>query len=219
MTESQEDKNVIESLFTNMRQKLNNLNIKEAFSSSIASVCSDKLLDQILSENIPLNIDSGFTSENLQNYLYISAFWGFHDFAKTLLSFNPDINFRNRSTGFTCLHAACFNEHQQVVELLLSNGADVNIEDFSGRSCLDFASTSKKLWPLFEALKFKRTSDEELVKKGILKTSFDNNSENMNKKETMEPITIKSETDKNSFHSSNFKRRSKETVSSLLHWS
>ena len=44
MTESQEDKNVIESLFTNMRQKLNNLNIKEAFSSSIASVCSDKVI-------------------------------------------------------------------------------------------------------------------------------------------------------------------------------
>jgi len=57
--------------------------------------------------------------------------------AKKLLNAEADINIRNTAEESTPLHGACYDCLEDVVELLLSRGADVYAKDRRGRTPLD----------------------------------------------------------------------------------
>ena len=55
---------------------------------------------------------------------------------KTLLKGNPDLVFSKDNKGLTPLHHAAFNGHQNLVELLLANKAEVNAKTTNGMTPL-----------------------------------------------------------------------------------
>ncbi|XP_061185710.1 poly [ADP-ribose] polymerase tankyrase-2-like isoform X1 [Saccostrea echinata] len=125
-----------------------------------------KLVEKFLTENIRLQ---GSGPEVLQSQLYISCFWGMRDIVQQLLSKGVDVNFKNKGTLWTPLHAATFQEHGPVVMVLLENGANPEIPDSEGRTPKDFASASDKIWPHFAALGLERTPRWELIEKSVIK--------------------------------------------------
>ena len=54
-----------------------------------------------------------------------------------------DVNAKS-DEGWTALHEAAFEGRKEIVELLISNGADVNAKGESGRTPLDLATQSKR---------------------------------------------------------------------------
>ena len=99
----------------------------------------------------------------LQYYLYTSAFWGFSDLLTRILDSGADVNIQNADTGWTPLHAAVFQEHFKAIVALLGRGANVGLKDSDGRSALDLASASSRIWYLFEELGHKKTPRATLV--------------------------------------------------------
>ena len=53
------------------------------------------------------------------------------------------VNAKNKNR-WTALHEAAFGGRKETVELLISNGADVNAKGESGRTPLDLATQSKR---------------------------------------------------------------------------
>nr|XP_034317800.1 protein phosphatase 1 regulatory subunit 12A isoform X3 [Crassostrea gigas] len=98
-----------------------------------------------------------------------ACFWGMKEIVQQLLSRGVDINFQNKGTLWTPLHAAAFQEHGPVVMVLLENGAAPEKPDSEGRTPKDFASASDKIWPHFGALGLERTPRWELVEKSVIK--------------------------------------------------
>ncbi|XP_075250425.1 uncharacterized protein LOC142342764 isoform X2 [Convolutriloba macropyga] len=138
--------------------------------SSMSQIGHEDLVVELLSEQI---ICPELTAENqkevLQYYLYTCAFWGFSDLVSKLLEFKADVNCQNTGTLWTPLHAAVFQEHTKVSMVLLSSGADVHLKDSRGRSPLDFASISPKVWYLFEERGHQKTAKQQLIELEVVK--------------------------------------------------
>lgn len=138
--------------------------------STLAQQGDDLLVERFLTENIRIQ---GSGPEVLQSQLYISCFWGMKEIVHQLLSRGVDINFQNKGTLWTPLHAAAFQEHGPVVMVLLENRAAPEKPDSEGRTPKDFASASDKIWPHFGALGLERTPRWELVEKSVIKKESD----------------------------------------------
>nr|CAB3245717.1 protein fem-1 homolog C [Phallusia mammillata] len=135
--------------------------------STVAMKCEEQLLDEFLAEKAPTNILS--FKDFLQSQMYTACFWGFYDVVCALIGYGADVNLKNQGSFWTPLHAACFQEHEKIVSILLENGAKVMAKDQGGRTCVDFASVSNILWPLFESCGCKRTPGKDLMKLGLLR--------------------------------------------------
>uniref|UniRef100_H2ZQB5 Uncharacterized protein n=1 Tax=Ciona savignyi TaxID=51511 RepID=H2ZQB5_CIOSA len=141
--------------------------------SSVAMKCDDKLLEEFLNDKPDTNNQN--LTVFIQAQLYTAAFWGFYDVTKALIQNGADVNYPNQTTLWTPLHAACFQEHEQIITLLLENGANINALDKDGRSCIDIASVSNRVWNQFTDLGCKRTPDALLIRKGLLRSDPTNN--------------------------------------------
>ncbi|CAK8696024.1 unnamed protein product [Clavelina lepadiformis] len=135
--------------------------------STVAMHCNEKLLEEFLNDTPVIKQTS--LKEFLQGQLYTAAFWGFHDVITVLLEYGADLNHKNQGTLWTPLHAACFQEHDKVVDLLIEKGANVRAKDKQGRTCVDIASASSKIWKRFERMKCERTSENALIRKGLIR--------------------------------------------------
>jgi 7,8-dihydropterin-6-yl-methyl-4-(beta-D-ribofuranosyl)aminobenzene 5'-phosphate synthase len=62
------------------------------------------------------------------------------DTVKKLLNKNPDLLKTKDENGITPMHVAANGGHKEIIELLLSKGADANIKDNNGRTPLFFAA-------------------------------------------------------------------------------
>lgn len=60
-----------------------------------------------------------------------------------------NINFQNEY-GETPLHLACLNNRLTTIQLLLDNGADINIKDIDGKSPFDFGSHDKEAQKIYD---------------------------------------------------------------------
>lgn len=84
--------------------------------------------------NINLSID-----EDGGTCLHYAAWGGYKELAELLLQeLNDDVNKRSSDTNSTPLHFAAYG-HDEIVELLLGSGADVNALDHDGNTPLHFA--------------------------------------------------------------------------------
>ncbi|XP_038044361.1 26S proteasome non-ATPase regulatory subunit 10-like [Patiria miniata] len=155
-----------ESVMQDLQKQLAVAKISVPEMSTLAQKGNETLVEKFLSESVEVHGDS----ENIrQSQLYIAAFWGFHDVIKTLIQAGADVNYQNKDTLWTPLHAAAFQEHGKIIMILLENGAKPEIPDKEGRSAKDFASASDKIWSHFAVLGCKRTSKIDLIEKGIIK--------------------------------------------------
>ncbi|XP_045168751.2 ankyrin repeat and SOCS box protein 11-like isoform X2 [Mercenaria mercenaria] len=136
--------------------------------STLAQEGDEQLIEQFLTENIKLE---GNGPDVIQSQLYIACFWGIKDVVDHLLRNKTDVNRQNKLTLWTPLHAATFQEYGPIVMLLLEYGAKPDSPDSVGRTPIDFASASDKIWPHFAALGCKRVSRAELVEKRVLRPS------------------------------------------------
>ncbi|XP_022096789.1 ankyrin-1-like [Acanthaster planci] len=158
--------NANESVMQDLQKQLAVAKISVPELSTLAQKGNEKLVEKFLSESV--EVQGG--SENIrQSQLYIAAFWGFPDVVKTLLEAGADVNYQNKDTLWTPLHAAAFQEHGKIIMILLENDAKPEIPDKEERTAKDFASASDKIWSHFAILGCKRTSKIELIEKGIIK--------------------------------------------------
>jgi len=86
-----------------------------------------------------LTIDKTFAQTAPQQSLHQATVSGNIERVKELLSKGVDINLKNRQ-GWTPLHAAVWNQKQDIAKLLIEKGADVNVKDKSSRTALQFAA-------------------------------------------------------------------------------
>ncbi|KAL4222378.1 hypothetical protein ACF0H5_018417 [Mactra antiquata] len=125
-----------------------------------------ELVERFLTENVRLE---GQGPNVTQSQLYIACFWGIKDIVDHLLRNGVDVNRKNEVTLWTPLHAATFQEYGPIVMMLLEYGAKAESPDYQGRTPVDFASASDKIWPHFAALGCKRVPRSELVQKQVLR--------------------------------------------------
>ncbi len=76
-----------------------------------------------------------------ENALHFMAVWNKPDYAKVLASNGIDIDKRGEH-GYTPLHEAIEQGHTEMVDCLLSLGADVEIKNDDGLNCMELA----ELW-------------------------------------------------------------------------
>ena len=93
----------------------------------------------------PNTIDGQGTS-----ILYVACRFGQTSVAKYLLDKGANINFQLPGIRSTPLHGAVYNRHMTTVELLLSRGADINIQNKYGDTALDDASSSDEIKKLLQ---------------------------------------------------------------------
>jgi len=86
-----------------------------------------------------LTIDKTFAQTTQTKSLHQAAVSGDINRVKELLTKGADINLKNRQ-GWTPLHAAVWNQKQDIAKLLIEKGADVNVKDRSSRTALQFAA-------------------------------------------------------------------------------
>lgn len=134
--------------------------------STLAQEGDEELVERFLTENVKLE---GQGPDVAQSQLYIGCFWGLRDIVDHLLRNRIDVNRKNKGTLWTPLHAATFQEYGPIVMMLLDYGAKPDSPDSEGRTPVDFASASDKIWPHFAALGYKRVSRAELVQKRVLR--------------------------------------------------
>eukprot|EP00111_Clytia_hemisphaerica_P021850 TCONS_00064239-protein len=154
----------------NISDTLRNVNLQNPTLSTLAKKGNESLIQRFLTENLQI---SGDEENKMQSQLYIASFWGFADVVKTLLENGADANAQNPDTLWTPLHAASFQEHGKVIMLLLQKKADPWLEDFEGRSSVDFGSASDKIWPLFASCGCTKTSRNVLIEKGVIRKKID----------------------------------------------
>ncbi|XP_060521516.1 ankyrin repeat domain-containing protein 40-like [Cylas formicarius] len=73
----------------------------------------------------------------LEEKLREAACLGDVESVRALLSRNIDVNARNQVNGWTALHWACKRGNEQIVRLLLNNGADRTVENVQGQTAGD----------------------------------------------------------------------------------
>src|SRR5439155_790477 len=87
------------------------------------------------------------------------------EMAKLLLEKGADIDYRMKASGHTALSSA--SDREQIVELLLSKGADVTIKDEDGFTALDRAREWRqwrlKRWAPREYTASQRARDERII--------------------------------------------------------
>lgn len=151
----------------NIGKILSSMSVEKSNLSTLAKKGEDVLVQQFLSEHVSVRGEQADTS---QSQLYMASFWGIYDAVKVLVEAgNVDVNRGNGTSGWTPLHAATFQEHGKVVMYLLENQANPNAQDVKGRTPAHFASVSDKVWPLFAASGFNRSSETELIAKCVLR--------------------------------------------------
>ncbi|XP_018329723.1 ankyrin repeat domain-containing protein 40 isoform X1 [Agrilus planipennis] len=64
---------------------------------------------------------------------------------ESLLKHNVDINSKNAVNGWTALHWACKRGNEDVVKILMNNGADPKVETFKGETAAHLCSNSSIL--------------------------------------------------------------------------
>ena len=87
------------------------------------------------------------------NYLHLAAYYGREEVVEYLIEYGLDVNGRTQWQSVMCesryaayaLHAASEEGHVNIVRILLENGADVDLEDRQGRTCLMLAVQAEKL--------------------------------------------------------------------------
>ncbi|RLN66989.1 hypothetical protein BBP00_00001920 [Phytophthora kernoviae] len=101
--------------------------------------------------------------------LCAAALWGNNTMVSYLLDKGADVAARNEGTGWTALHAATFQEHGKVVQILLGHQADPKVADTEGRRPVDYASISEAIWPFFAAQGYSKSLKSDLIIKGIIR--------------------------------------------------
>lgn len=87
-----------------------------------------RAVEQHISAGTDLNQKEGFGGNTP---LMLAALYGKTEIAKALLDARCELNLQNKAKG-TALHQACFFSRPQIVEMLLSAGADTEIVNFTG---------------------------------------------------------------------------------------
>lgn len=100
--------------------------------------------------------------------LCIAAFWDSSDIVKLLMKHNADVNVRNNGTLWTPMHCAAFQGHGRVIMFLMENKPDLTLADSLGRTAVDFASTTEKIWGFFANEGCERSSKQALIDKGVI---------------------------------------------------
>lgn len=80
-------------------------------------------------------------NENGWSPIIVSAFHGNYGVVERLLSYGADVNDRNNKGTTVLMYAKDFaleNKDKRVFDLLISNGADADVKDFSGKSLRDY---------------------------------------------------------------------------------
>lgn len=155
------------SVLRDLQQQIKTAKLNLPELSTIAKKGDEKLVEKFLTESVEVQ---GNPSEVQQSQLYIASFWGFSDVVETLVQNETvNVNYQNRGTLWTPLHAAAFQEHGKIVMMLLEKGAQPELPDADGRTATDFASASDKIWAHFAAVGCPRTTKQMLVQKGIIK--------------------------------------------------
>lgn len=75
---------------------------------------------------------------NLNESLLSASGAGLKRIVKFLLTLNTDVNYKDKY-GMTPLMAACANQREEIIKMLLQHKADVNMVDQGNRTALDFA--------------------------------------------------------------------------------
>ena len=115
------------------------------------------------------NVDPDELGPDGTSPLCAAALWGNSDLLVMLIKSKADVNQQNAGTQWTALHAAAFQEHGKVCHLLLLNNAKASMKDATGCTPADFASISESIWPFFAAKGAVRSSKADLLKKGIIR--------------------------------------------------
>ncbi|KAK0061423.1 E3 ubiquitin-protein ligase MIB2 [Biomphalaria pfeifferi] len=92
---------------------------------------TEKIL-QKCKDIVDIKKDDGFSS------LHLAALNGHRDVAQTLLQFNADIEIRNNRQQ-TPLLLAVSQGHTAIIDLLVTRGANINVSDEDGDTCLHLA--------------------------------------------------------------------------------
>ena len=87
----------------------------------------------------PKSLLSFLALSNRCTTLHAAALWGNVGAVKLLLERKADVHSTNHSHGVTPLHLAAYNDHQSIVQLLISAGADRNVGDRRRRTAADWA--------------------------------------------------------------------------------
>ena len=77
--------------------------------------------------------------------------WGFPErSARKFMSLMPDINMRNKFTGYTPLHLAAARNNKNIIPILLEAGADINCTNQRGDTPLHRAAAwgNKNIIPI-----------------------------------------------------------------------
>jgi Ankyrin repeats (3 copies) len=86
---------------------------------------------------------------------------------RQLLNRGVDVNKKDDREGWTALHFAIFEEHKEIIKLLLDNGADINQEDNEGWTALYVGSDyiQKEIVELLVTRKadFNQDDNEQLI--------------------------------------------------------
>ncbi|XP_071957370.1 rabankyrin-5-like [Antedon mediterranea] len=155
-----------ESVLRDLQFQLKNAHISLPKLSTLAQKGDEMLVEKFMTECVAVEGDDKAVK---QSQLYIASFWGFHDVVKSLIDSGAEINYQNKGTLWTPLHAATFQEHGKVVMLLLEQGAQPGYADAEGRTPADFGSASDKIWAHFASAGCTKTSRNDLIKKQIIK--------------------------------------------------
>ena len=80
-----------------------------------------------------------------QTALHIAGIWNAVEAGEVLIDLGADVNARNDMSGATPLHMAATRDRIEFCALLLTRGADPEIEDTGGRLAADMVTPGSKL--------------------------------------------------------------------------
>ncbi|KRX03122.1 Ankyrin repeat-containing domain [Pseudocohnilembus persalinus] len=121
--------------------------------------CDFKKLVPQLQQEIEQKLE--VKDERDQGLLYLATQPGYKIMILYLLQKGININ-QTQSTGSTPLHIACFNGHVSCIDILLLNGADMNIKNNFGNLPLEeaYAPKQNKINDLFNKYEFLRNNNK-----------------------------------------------------------
>jgi len=104
--------------------------------------------------NINVRCNSG------ENVLHIASNLQLLDIVELLIQNKIQVNVHDYTTEFTPLHYCVITNNSRLTELLINNGADVNVQDINGNTPLHYIimKTNYKLFTLFMENKFTKNT-------------------------------------------------------------